>query len=156
WMRINPHNHGSGMSNDQSPPLRVMALHALAYCERLFYLEEVEELYVADDRVYAGRELLESLGAGRTSLDGDPDEPGQPMSLDLSCPTLGLVGRVDVLKRRNGQLTPYEHKRGRARRGAGGGPLAREGDGQQAGPHALTEEGAHGVPAPEVRVRYHR
>ena len=25
------------------PPVRVMALHALAYCERLFYLEEVEE-----------------------------------------------------------------------------------------------------------------
>ena len=23
-------------------PLRIMALHALAYCERLFYLEEVE------------------------------------------------------------------------------------------------------------------
>ena len=25
------------------PPVRVMALHALAYCPRLFYLEEVEE-----------------------------------------------------------------------------------------------------------------
>lgn len=28
------------------PPVRVMALHALAYCTRLFYLEEVEELLV--------------------------------------------------------------------------------------------------------------
>jgi len=28
-------------------PIRVMALHALAYCERLFYLEEVEEIRVA-------------------------------------------------------------------------------------------------------------
>ena len=26
------------------PPIRVMALHALLYCERLFYLEEVESL----------------------------------------------------------------------------------------------------------------
>jgi len=26
------------------PPLRVMSLHALLYCERLFYLEEVEEI----------------------------------------------------------------------------------------------------------------
>jgi CRISPR-associated protein Cas1 len=34
-----------------------MALHALAYCERLFYLEEVEELRVADDRVFDGRTL---------------------------------------------------------------------------------------------------
>src|ERR1700740_186981 len=38
-------------------PLRIMSLHALAYCERLFYLEEVEETRVADERVYAGRRL---------------------------------------------------------------------------------------------------
>ena len=37
--------------------LRVMSLHALQYCERLFYLEEVEEMRVADARVYAGRRL---------------------------------------------------------------------------------------------------
>ena len=97
-------------------PLRVMALHALAYCERLFYLEEVEELYVADDRVYAGRELHESLGAGGGKDRSDPDERGRPMSLELACPKLGLVGRVDVIKRRDGQFIPYEHKRGKARR----------------------------------------
>ena len=39
------------------PPLRVMSLHALLYCERLFYLEEVEEIRVADANVYAGRKL---------------------------------------------------------------------------------------------------
>ncbi len=33
------------------PPLRIMALHALLYCERLFYLEEVEEIRVADANV---------------------------------------------------------------------------------------------------------
>lgn len=36
-------------------PLRIMSLHALAYCERLFYLEEVEEMRMADEHVYAGR-----------------------------------------------------------------------------------------------------
>ena len=39
------------------PPIRVMALHAMLYCERLFYLEEVEEIRVADAAVYAGRRL---------------------------------------------------------------------------------------------------
>lgn len=34
---------------------RVMALHALGYCERLFYLEEVEEIRLADASVHAGR-----------------------------------------------------------------------------------------------------
>jgi len=42
--------------NDESqgPFIRVMALHSLAYCERLFYLEEVEEIRLADASVYAG------------------------------------------------------------------------------------------------------
>lgn len=43
-----------------TPLIRVMALHALAYCERLFYLEEVEEIRVADYCVYAGRTLPEA------------------------------------------------------------------------------------------------
>lgn len=43
------------MADSQGPLIRVMALYALAYCERLFYLEEVEEIRVADHRVYAGR-----------------------------------------------------------------------------------------------------
>lgn len=50
------------MEQDGEGPLtRVMALHALAYCERLFYLEEVEEIRVADERVFAGRTLHEEL-----------------------------------------------------------------------------------------------
>ena len=49
--------------DSHAPPVRVMALHALAYCPRLFYLEEVEEIRVADARVYAGRELHASLAA---------------------------------------------------------------------------------------------
>ena len=37
---------------DSDPALlRVMALHALAYCERLFYREEVEVIRVADERL---------------------------------------------------------------------------------------------------------
>ncbi len=40
-------------------PLPVMSLHALLYCERFFYLEEVEEIRVAYHAVYAGRRLYE-------------------------------------------------------------------------------------------------
>src|SRR5947207_8392046 len=85
------------------PPLRVMSLHALAYCPRLFYLEEVEEIRVADARVYAGRELHASLAA---------DEDGERTQLELADPGLGLVGKVDAIRRRDGKLVPYEHKRG--------------------------------------------
>lgn len=36
------------MEENSADLIRVMALHALAYCERLFYLEEVEEIRIAD------------------------------------------------------------------------------------------------------------
>jgi CRISPR-associated protein Cas1 len=47
--------------DESRPAIRVMALRALAYCERLFYLEEVEEIRVPDDRVFDGRTLHETL-----------------------------------------------------------------------------------------------
>ena len=49
---------GHPTPREDEPPLRVMAL---LYCERLFYLEEVEELRVADGAVYAGRRLHDDV-----------------------------------------------------------------------------------------------
>jgi CRISPR-associated protein Cas1 len=62
-----------------------MSLHALAYCRRIFYLEEVEEIRVADDRVNTGRELHASLTA---------DEEGDRTQLELADRELGLFGKV--------------------------------------------------------------
>jgi CRISP-associated protein Cas1 len=87
------------------PLTRVMAIHALAYCERLFYLEEVEEIRVADERVYAGRTLHETL----------PEPDGEYQSLILESETWGLKGKVDYLRYRDGALVAYEHKRGRSK-----------------------------------------
>ena len=56
-------------------PLRIMSLHALAYCERLFYLEEVEEMRVADERVYAGRRLHVELQKKEDARQKNP--PGR-------------------------------------------------------------------------------
>ena len=73
------------------PSLRVMALHALLYCERLFYLEEVEEIRVADANVYAGRRMhLERL-----PLD---DETPEHRSLEVSSEAWGLIGKVDAVR----------------------------------------------------------
>jgi CRISP-associated protein Cas1 len=44
-------------ARESESTLRVSALHAFAYCPRLFYLEEVEELYTQDAAVFAGRRL---------------------------------------------------------------------------------------------------
>jgi len=88
-----------------------MALHAVAYCERLFYLEEieeideVEEIRIADERVYAGRILHQTL----------PDD--QPLAAYVrESERLGIRGKFDALKRQDGRLVVVQHKRWRRAR----------------------------------------
>jgi CRISPR-associated protein Cas1 len=86
--------------------IRVSALHALAYCPRLFYLEEVEELYTQDAAVFAGRRL-------HAELEKQEDEWEE---LFLTSEELGIRGRLDALRTREGETIPNEHKRGRCHR----------------------------------------
>lgn len=130
------------------PPIRVMALHALAYCERLFYLEEVEEIRVADAAVFAGRAL-------HAELERDLPEDGVGWAaVDLGSDALGLTGRVDCLKRRDGMLIPYEHKRGQHRK-ENKEPAAWDSDSIQVGAYAMLVEEHLGRPIDEGRIRYH-
>lgn len=128
----------------RGPTIRVMALHALAYCERLFYLEEVEEIRVADAAVWAGRRLHREL-----------DEPEEVVTLTLEDPDLGIRGRLDALRRRDGSSYPVEHKRGRCRKSADGVPDAWPSDRLQALAYAMLLERHLGRPVTEARIRYH-
>lgn len=128
-----------------APLIRAMGLHALAYCERLFYLEEVEELRVADERVWAGRRLHEELG-----------EEGDVVDLTLESERLGVRGRLDAVRRRDGGWYPVEHKRGRAMRGMDNAPLAWPSDRLQAIAYAALLAEHLGEPVREARVRYHQ
>jgi len=132
---------------EHHPLIRVMALHALAYCERLFYLEEVEEIRIADASVYAGRKLHEELRQ-------TDEDAGHLIAMELSSSSLGLVGKVDCLRRPDGYLVPYEHKRGRARR-HGKAAMAWESDALQLTAYGMLLEEAMGTPVPEGRIRYH-
>lgn len=130
------------------PPLRVMSLHALRYCERLFYLEEVEEIRVADAAVYAGRRLHEEV----VPLD---DESPEHRSVDVASEEWGLFGKVDAVRRRDGVWVPYEHKRGRCQRGDNNRPEAWPSDRIQAIAYAVLLAESLGEPVPEARIRYH-
>jgi CRISPR-associated protein Cas1 len=127
----------------EKAPLRVMALHALEYCERLFYLEEVEEIRVADERVYAGRTLHEALSGEDEFVE-----------LVLEDENLGLKGKLDALRKKDGSLVPYEHKRGRSR-STEAGPAPWASDRLQVGAYALLVERATGKPVFEGCIRYH-
>lgn len=124
-----------------------MSLHALAYCERLFYLEEVEEIRIADASVYAGRALHEEL-------KDEEEQGGEWTSREMTSERLGLTGKVDCLKRRDGSLIPYEHKRGRVRR-EDGRTTAWPSDVLQVTAYGMLLEDETGREVPEGRIRYH-
>jgi len=130
----------------QQDTIRVSALHALVYCPRLFYLEEVEELYTQDAAVFAGRRL-------HVELEKQEEEEWEELFLESA--ELGLRGRVDALRTRDGQTIPYEHKRGRSHRGDNNQPQAWESDRLQILAYACLMESALGIPVPEGRIRYH-
>jgi CRISP-associated protein Cas1 len=132
----------------QAPPLRVMSLHALLYCERLFYLEEVEEIRVADAAVYAGRRLHDDV----VPLD---DESTERRSVEVASENWGILGKVDALRRRDGHWVALEHKRGRCQRGSNKEVLAWPSDRIQAVAYAVLLEEALGQPVPQARIRYH-
>lgn len=104
------------------------------------------QLRVADHRVYAGRHLHAALEA---------DEEGESVSLELTSETLGLLGKVDCLRRRDGTHLPYEHKRGRPARDAQNQPSAWPSDRLQIIAYAVLLEEAFGQAIPEGRIRYH-
>jgi CRISPR-associated protein Cas1 len=136
------------MTETPEVPIRVMALHALAYCERLFYLEEVEEIRVADAAVYAGRELHETL---------EQQEGEKRQVFELSSETLGIVGKLDAVRHRDGGWVVYEHKRGRPRSPLRKGDSyeAWESDALQVYAYCLLLEEHLGREVAEGRIRYH-
>lgn len=123
-----------------------MALHALAYCERLFYLEEVEEIRVADERVYAGRALHEELAR---------EEATETRTFEMESDSLGLKGKIDAIRRRDGAWAPYEHKRGRCARGPDKQPEAWNSDALQVSAYGMLIEEALQCEVNEGRVHYH-
>lgn len=123
-----------------------MSLHALAYCERLFYLEEIENLRVADASVYAGRRL---------HVEIERDEEGDWHTLELESEKWGLRGKVDCLRKRDGMLIPYEHKRGRSARSVDGTPEAWPSDRLQLIAYAALIAEHSGRTISEGRIRYH-
>jgi CRISPR-associated protein Cas1 len=132
--------------SETQPTIRVSALHALAYCPRLYYLEEVEELYTQDAAVFAGRRLHVELEA---------EEEGEWADLFLESVELGLRGRVDALRTRDGQTIPYEHKRGRCHRDDQKQPQPWNSDRIQILAYAYLIEMALGIPVTEGRIRYY-
>lgn len=135
-----------GAEIESQETIRVNALHALAYCPRLYYLEEIEELYTQDAAVFAGRRLHVEL---------EKEEGEEWTQLVLESVELGLRGKVDALRTRNGKTIPYEHKKGRCYRDQNNKPQAWASDRIQILAYACLIEAELDITVPEGRIRYH-
>lgn len=131
----------SGLNDE--PLIRVMALHAIEYCERLFYLEEVEEIRVADTAIYDGRRFHEQLPEYVTLEQ-----------FVLQNEELGIRGKIDCLRTQQGMLVPYEYKKGHARILPNGDVLAWPSDQVQIAAYSLLLEKHLNRPILEGRVFY--
>lgn len=134
---------GSAPSRHAGSPdlLPVMALHALSYCPRLFYLENVEGQRIANAKVYAGRELHSAL----------KQRHGE--SMEVASSDLGLRGRVDFIRSEKKGLIPVEVKRGRARR-TSTGVTGWASDVLQVAAYAMLLEESLGTPVRHARIHY--
>ncbi len=135
--------------SEYEPLIRVMALHALLYCERLFYLEEVEGIRVQNERVYAGRALHEEIA----------HEDGEYLqTMEMESEKLGLIGKADAIQFRDGSWVPYEHKRGRSMTDFKDGRKVHKAwlsDMVQIGAYGMLMEVVMNRPIVEGRVHYH-
>ena len=121
-----------------------MALHALLYCERLFYLEEVEEIRVADAAVYAGRRLHDDVVPLDDEVAGAAERRGGERGLGA-----GGQGRCGPPAGWGGSRTST--RRAVASAGRTKRSLAWPSDRIQAIAYAVLLEEALGEPVPQAR-----
>jgi CRISP-associated protein Cas1 len=133
-------SHYQAEKTTDEPLIRVMALHALAYCERLFYLEEVEEIRLADANVYEGRRLHDDL-----------DKEVEWATVELASERLGLRGKLDFARQKDSKLIIYEHKKGKSNKGVEAWPSDR----LQVLAYALLLSEHSGLPMSEAIIHYH-
>jgi CRISPR-associated protein Cas1 len=129
-------------------PVRVMGLHSLTYCERLYYLEEVENILIADERVYAGRNFHDDIRVDNLDI-------GRIETFEYTSEKLGLTGKVDRLQKRDGIWVPYEYKIGRSKT-SGTVKEAWESDAIQLTAYAMLIEESSGRFLEEGRIKYRR
>ena len=115
------------------PPIRIEALHAMKYCERLFYFQEVEHISVPHANVYAGRRLHDN------QVPEDDITP-EKQSFQVASEAWGLTGKADAVRKRDGQWIVYEHKKGRCRR--------EHPENENAGKKRSSRKSSSGTPAP--------
>lgn len=93
--------------------LPISHINALAYCPRRFFYEYVQAEMLVNEYVMEGRILHERADSGQSVWR---EGVMQERSVYVWSDRLRLVGLVDVVEWRDGELAPVEYKRGKLER----------------------------------------
>lgn len=89
-------------------------VNEFAYCPRLFFLEWVQARFADNTDTVDGRyqHRVVDTETGRAPGPQQAADLRGARSLLISAPSLGLIGRIDLLEGRDGVVTPVDYKRG--------------------------------------------
>ena len=121
-------------------------------------LEPVRRTLASLDPALPFREVHTLEAEVESSSASESDRPpgeGELLRLTLESEQWGLTGKVDCIRRRDGLLIPYEHKRGRSARSADNQPEAWASDRLQVIAYAAMVAEHSGQEISEGRIRYH-
>jgi hypothetical protein len=92
-------------------------LNEFTYCPRLFYYEWVEGLFAHNLDTIEGAQRHEKID-GKTDPLPVPDDRAERFharSVELTCDTLGIIARIDIVEGSGEYATPVDYKRGAPR-----------------------------------------
>jgi CRISPR-associated protein Cas1 len=131
----------------QAEPIPARMLNEFVYCQRLFYYEHVEGIFVESADTLRGSAIHKKVDSGNGALpdakvDGKADKPDEPevihsRSVQLSSERLGVIAKMDLVEVRSApalsaddlfsmtvrEVVPVDYKAGAPREGDAGNEL---------------------------------
>ena len=127
-------------NNHDSQSLPVRRLSNYVYCPRLFYYQWVENIFVESADTVAGSSKHRQVDkpSRMDEREGFEIPEGAAIrSLDLESPSLGMVGKIDILEGGQDGCLLIDYKRGSARRDESGELIPKEPDAIQVAAYSI-------------------
>lgn len=143
-------------SFEDAPHMGVRYLHNYAYCPRLFYYQWVENIFVESADTVAGsskHRQTDKLSRIDARVGFELAEGSTIRSLDLESPSLGLVGKIDIIEGGADGCLLMDYKRGSARRDDAGELIPKDPDAIQVAAYTIMAR-ENGIPVVAAAIYY--
>ncbi|MDF1659644.1 MAG: CRISPR-associated endonuclease Cas1 [Verrucomicrobiales bacterium] len=126
------------MKTETQPIMPVRRLHNYIYCERLFYLQWVEDLWVENADTTAGSHTHRSTDKPSHWKDEvDLSDRARVRSISIESEKLGLRGVIDLVESEDDGMEVIDYKKGAARKDLDGQRIPKENDAIQVAAYCL-------------------